>query len=426
MKQEVLTDILDKIIDYRGKTPKKLGGDWSGSGYRALSALQVKTTGLQNLDECHYVDENIYRKWMKEEVKRGDILMTSEAPAGQVFYWDSDEKIVLSQRLFCLKVNNKHNPIYVKYYLQSDTGQKAIFGNLSGSTVSGVSAKTLEYTTIFTRSLGEETKIANVLYSIDKKIDINNKIIKTSEKLMREIYDYWFVQFDFPDENGRPYKSSGGKMIYDENINRKIPDGWRSTKLKGLYKIERGISYSSKDIESSSGTPMINLACVDISRNYRDGGIKLYDGKFSSANVAKANDLIIACTDLTRNADIVGSPILVPDDGREYVFSMDMAKISSFSEELDNMYLYATLRTDYYHSFIKYWASGTNVLHLNLSGLDWYPVWLPPIKLQKTFAEIVRNINANSGLLRKENASLASLRDWLLPILMGGQIKIGD
>ena len=243
---------------------------------------------------------------------------------------------------------------------------------------------------------------------------------------MRELYDYWFVQFDFPDKNGHPYKSSGGKMIYDENINRKIPDGWRSTKLKGLYEIKRGISYLSKDIESSSGTPMINLACVDISRNYRDGGIKLYDGKFSSANVAKANDLIIACTDLTRNADIVGSPILAPDDGREYVFSMDMVKISSSSEKLDNMYLYATLRTDYYHSFIKYWASGTNVLHLNLSGLDWYPIWLPPIKLQKTFAEIVRNINANSGLLRKENASLVSLRDWLLPMLMGGQIKIGD
>ena len=163
---------------------------------------------------------------------------------------------------------------------------------------------------------------------------------------MRELYDYWFVQFDFPDKNGHPYKSSGGKMIYDENINRKIPDGWRSTKLKGLYEIKRGISYLSKDIESSSGTPMINLACVDISRNYRDGGIKLYDGKFSSANVAKANDLIIACTDLTRNADIVGSPILAPDDGREYVFSMDMVKISSSSEKIDNMYLYATIRTD--------------------------------------------------------------------------------
>lgn len=315
-----------------------------------------------------------------------------------------------------------NNPKYCYYLLRNLNLED--YANSSG--VPTLNRNFIEPLQVKYHEKGEQDRIANILSVLDDKISTNNKIIETSEKLMREIYDYWFLQFDFPDENGRPYKSSGGKMIYDENINRKIPDGWRSTKLKGLYKIERGISYSSKDIESSSGTPMINLACVDISRNYRDGGIKLYDGKFSSANVAKANDLIIACTDLTRNADIVGSPILVPDDGREYVFSMDMAKISSFSEELDNMYLYATLRTDYYHSFIKYWASGTNVLHLNLSGLDWYPVWLPPIKLQKIFAEIVRNINASSGLLRKENASLASLRDWLLPMLMGGQIKIGD
>ena len=367
-------------------------------------------------------DDGIIGYTSEPKISRNAVTISARGNIGTAFYRNYPYYPVI-RLISVYPKNDSEIDCQYLYYLLKNSPLKSIGSSVQAQLTVPIAS---DVDLFIEEDYKNQQLIAAFLGTIDNKISTNNKIIETSEKLMREIYDYWFVQFDFPDDNGRPYKSSGGKMIYDENIKRKIPDGWRSTKLKELYKIERGISYSSKDIESSNGTPMINLACVDISRNYRDGGIKLYDGKFSSANVAKANDLIIACTDLTRNADIVGSPILVPDDGREYVFSMDMAKISSFSKELDNMYLYATLRTDYYHSFIKYWASGTNVLHLNLSGLDWYPVWLPPIKLQKTFAEIVRNINTNSGLLRKENASLASLRDWLLPMLMGGQIKIGD
>ena len=91
-----------------------------------------------------------------------------------------------------------------------------------------------------------------------------------------------------------------------------------------------------------------------------------------------ANDLLIACTDMTRNADIVGSPILVPNDGQEYTYSMDMAKIFPTTKALNKYYLYMLLRTEFYHNYIKKWASGTNVLHLNLDGLDWYKTWIPP------------------------------------------------
>lgn len=380
----------------------------------AEHTIPVVANGIENDGIIGYTSE--------PKISRNAVTISARGNIGTAFYRNYPYYPVI-RLISVYPKNDSEIDCQYLYYLLKKSPLKSIGSSVQAQLTVPIAS---DVDLFIEEDYKSQQLIAAFLGAIDDKISTNNKIIETSEKLMRELYDYWFVQFDFPDENGRPYKSSGGKMIYDKNIKREIPDGWRSTKLKGLYKIERGISYSSKDIESSSGTPMINLACVDICRNYRDGGIKLYDGKFSSANVAKANDLIIACTDLTRNADIVGSPILVPDDGREYVFSMDMAKISSFSVELDNMYLYATLRTDYYHSFIKYWASGTNVLHLNLSGLDWYPVWLPPIKLQKTFAEIVRNINTNSGLLRKENASLASLRDWLLPILMSGQIKIGD
>ena len=104
-----LKSIIKEIIDYRGKTPKKLGSDWSNCGYRALSAKNIKTGKIVQEETIRYVDDELYKKWMKQEVERGTILITSEAPFGEVLYWDSDEKIVLSQRIFGLKIDDKYN-----------------------------------------------------------------------------------------------------------------------------------------------------------------------------------------------------------------------------------------------------------------------------------------------------------------------------
>ena len=97
-EEEKLSELVDKIIDYRGKTPKKLGLDWSEKGtYRALSAKSVKTGGLVNEDQINLGDEELYKAWMKDEVEYNDILLTSEAPMGEVIIWKSEEKIILSQ-----------------------------------------------------------------------------------------------------------------------------------------------------------------------------------------------------------------------------------------------------------------------------------------------------------------------------------------
>ena len=170
---------------------------------------------------------------------------------------------------------------------------------------------------------------------------------------------------------------------------------------------------------------MVNLACVDINRNYRPGELKYYNGPLSEEMKLKPGTMVIACTDLTRNRDIIGCPILIPE-GNVYTFSMDMAKIESCDLEIENMYLYMTLRTDSYHSFIKQWASGTTVLHLNLDGINWYPICIPPVSLQKKLSELVLECHLKKCICLQENAELTSLRDFLLPLLMNGQVNIGD
>lgn len=98
-KEKPLAEVVDLVIDHRGKTPKKLNGDWAETGYRVLSAKNIKTGHIVQTDAIRYVDRDLYQKWMPDEVRRGDVFVTSEAPFGQIYYWDSDERIVVSARL---------------------------------------------------------------------------------------------------------------------------------------------------------------------------------------------------------------------------------------------------------------------------------------------------------------------------------------
>jgi type I restriction enzyme S subunit len=98
-RKRALGDLLEVVIDYRGKTPRKMGGDWSDEGYRVLSAKHVKDGEIVKEEEIRRVSQDVYERWMQIEVEPGDIILTSEAPFGEALYWDRDEKVVLGQRL---------------------------------------------------------------------------------------------------------------------------------------------------------------------------------------------------------------------------------------------------------------------------------------------------------------------------------------
>ncbi len=171
-----LGSIVDRVIDYRGKTPAKLGGNWSVSGYRALSAKNIKAGKVVNPESIKFVDENLYSAWMKEEVQRGDILITSEAPAGEVYYWDSDEKIVLSQRLFCIRIKEGICAKHVYYYMQSVKFKNEIKARSTGTTVTGLRQPELLKCNLQLPDYNTQIRIASILSALDDKISINEKI----------------------------------------------------------------------------------------------------------------------------------------------------------------------------------------------------------------------------------------------------------
>lgn len=279
--------------------------------------------------------------------------------------------------------------------------------------------------------LPTQKAIAKVLSDLDAKIELNNKINRELEAMAKTLYDYWFVQFDFPDPStssgqaGKPYKSSGGKMVYNAELKREIPEGWEVKELGKLIEIQRGISYKSSDI-TGGGIPMISLNSFNLDGTYKAGGIKTFSGKYSEKQIAKSDDLLIAATDVTRNADIIGKAIMVPHYYKDdLVFSMDIAKIIP-KKEISSPYLMMLFNSDHYHNYIKWYASGTIVLHLIMDGVKWYKAEVPPIDLIKKFDSFYLPIANRINETERQNEQLTALRDWLLPMLMNGQVTVKE
>ena len=198
-----LGEITELVIDYRGKTPKKLGGDWCKQGYRALSAKNIKTGRIVQAETIRYIDESLYRKWMKDEVQRGDILITSEAPFGQIFFWDSDEKIVLSQRLFCVRIKPEYDARFIYYYMTTPEFQSELDGRATGTTVIGLRQPELMKCVIRCPEIQEQKVIAAILSSIDAKIIANEKVNDNLQQqaaaLFSSLYDRSNTEVRFTD-----------------------------------------------------------------------------------------------------------------------------------------------------------------------------------------------------------------------------------
>ena len=309
---------------------------------------------------------------------------------------------------------------FLRFYM------KNIAKKSQGSVFDTINLDTFDMITLDIPSILVQEKIACILSDIDAKIDNNNAIAAELEDMAKDLYDYWFVQFDFPDENGKPYKSSGGKMVWNEELKREIPEGWEVDRLGKHITSRRGISYNSATLEGD-GVPMINLASFGVDSNYKPAGIKTYNGQYDADKILHPFDLIMCNTQQTAidpTKDIIGKAMLVPDifDG-DVVSSHHVTTITPDVDEL-KYYLYGTCKTTWFHKYIVGFASGTNILGLDSKGFEDYLMPLPPMRLLKKFATAIKNIESEKNLIITKNAELVSLRDFLLPMLMNGQVKV--
>ena len=318
----------------------------------------------------------------------------------------------------------KANYEYVYYYLKTQYHQ---LRSLSSGVRSNLNSNDIkEYTVCLPNELHIQQKIAAALSCLDAKIELNNKVNDNLEQTARTLYSYWFVQFDFPDKNGKPYKSSGGKMVYNEVLKREIPRGWKVAELRHYLTANRGVSYSGKDIVNG-GISMINLNSFNINGTFKIGGTKSFSGDYTFSKVLKPLDLVMCNTQQTAldpQKDIIGKSFLVPDIfDTEIISSHHVTTIKVKDDDL-KFYLNSLFNTDYFHRYISGYSTGTNILGLNFEGVLSYWTEIPTNELLSQYKNFILNVEKQKNRIIKENQQLTQLRDWLLPMLMNGQVKI--
>ena len=389
-KDYTVADVISTVIDYRGKTPKKLGGDWSASGYRALSAKNIKMGKIVQDDSIRYVSEEMYKKWMKEEIQKEDILITSEAPFGQIYYWDSDEKIVLSQRLFAIRVNQSFYPKYIYFYMTSAYFQAELDGRATGTTVVGLRQPELLKCKILAPEYQEQKKIADTLWCLEQKINSNEKINDNLLEQMKVLYKSWFVDF-------APFDSTQ-------------PESWVQTDIYELANIIYGAPFKSKLFNTDEiGKPIIRI------RDLKDQQFATYTTEVHPKGY------------LLQPGDIV---VGMDGEFRPYIWGNDEAwlnqRVCVFENKRPNgkAFLYFTIKP-LLHA-IEQTQVATTVIHIGKKDFDAFEFALPDASTLDDFdtltAPMIRIIVSNIF----ENKKLAMMRDILLPKLMSGEIDVSN
>jgi type I restriction enzyme, S subunit len=324
-----------------------------------------------------------------------------------------------------IKDFKKNNPKYIFYLIKS----LGLNDFKSGSGVPTMNRNHLHPIKVRAYlDIEEQQKIAKVLSDLDAKIELNNRINTELEDMAKTLYDYWFVQFDFPDANGRPYKTSGGKMVWNEELKRDIPEGWEVQPLNKV--IETILDHRGKTPKKlgSDWTDDEN-GIIALSAKIVKGG-KLNNlnqaNKVSKELYDKWMSVKLKDGDILMTSEAPAGEFYFIQGKTDYCMSQRLFGIRANQTKILSSYLYYELSKGNGYSQIMGSLSGSTVFGIRQDVLRKILVVRPNFDIQKKFDNIVLPQLKQIKQLDEQNQELASLRDWLLPMLMNGQVSVGD
>ncbi len=366
----------------------------------------LNTSDIENgkIISINHLPINELKGQAKKTIKKDDILFSEIRPKNRRFaYVDIDDTydFVVSTKLMVLRnINLEVDNKYFYYFLTNDH-MLSILQDRAENRIGSfpqITFDLLSEYSIRVPELSEQRKIAHILSFIDSKIELNNRINAELEAMAKTIYDYWFVQFDFPDKNGKPYKSSGGKMIWSEVMKREIPEFWEVKDLGSYANIKKGVLITEKTADVNGKIKVVS-AGID------------YSYFHSEANYPE-NTITISAS---------GASAGYINYWREPIYACDCTTVRG-KNTADTLQILGFLKIR--QEFIYKQARGSAQPHVypkDIEGLS-YPI--PPTSLVEKYGELVVSGNQQIAINLKQNQLLVSLRDWLLPMLMNGQVKV--
>jgi type I restriction enzyme S subunit len=342
---------------------------------------------------------------------KGDILFCVRGSTTGRMNW-ADKVYVLGRGLASIrhKKGNSFN-YYLKYLI--DINLNSILKSTSGSTFPNLTSEMLNSFELNVLTEQKALRVNDFLKSLDAKIELNNKINRELEATAKTLYDYWFVQFDFPNEQGKPYKSSGGKMVFNAELKREIPEGWEVDNLLKLSNLESG------------GTPSKKIS------DYWNGEIPFYTPSDYSNSL-----FVMETEDSISNTGLLNCSSKLYPKGTIFITARGtVGNVNVASKNMSlNQSCYAFITIEGIHYSFLYFSvksqiktlkakSGGSVFNSVVTNdIKQAKLPIPPKKTIQSFTKICSLIFEKIFIISLENQQLTELRDWLLPMLMNGQV----
>lgn len=388
--------------------------DLVDEGPLVLGANDITVDNQLNLSQVKHLTREKFEESPEIMIKKNDILVVKVGSTIGKVTIINKELGEASINPNCVIVRaNKINPYYLYYFMCSPEGKAFLINNSAASGQPALNQTDLKKMKIPYIEIDKQEKISYILNKINNKIENNNKINEELESMAKTIYDYWFLQFDFPDENGKPYKSSGGKMVWNEELKKEIPEGWEVGNLYDIADFINGLACQKfRPINEEHILPVIKIG-------------EMHDGFTSNTEYVRSD---IDEKYIVNNGDILFSwsatlETMVWTKGRgglnQHIFKVNPKKYPKY-------YVFLQL-SSYIINFIKMAeARKTTMGHITKDHIKQSKIVLPPIditnryekKIDKMFNQIINN--------EKQNQQLTSLRDFLLPLLMNGQVAFKE
>ena len=399
MEEMILQDIC-KIYDCPHTTAKD-----EGVGIPLVRTPNVGK-GRLVLTNVHRVNSDVYKKRTLRAIpEEDDIIIAREAPVGNAAIIQKKQKVCLGQRVVLLKPNKALvDPNFLVYYLLSNEVQHHLKIHANGAVVAHLNVADIRNLSVCLPSLCEQKKIGKSLKIIDDKIELNRRINDNLEQQAQALFKSWFVEKPNPQ--------------------------WTKGSLSDIASFVGGYSYKGDELVDSSNTGMATIKNYNRSGGFKTDGFKAINpsDKVKNAQYAELFEILVAHTDLTQNAEVIGNAELVLSLGEynKIIFSMDLVKVLPSSSFPYRFLIAAMLKNKLFKGHCQGYVNGTTVLHLNKKALPEYKVMIPTDTEAKKMNEILGGYYKRMSENLKENDMLEQLRDTILPKLMSGELKIND